>query len=208
MRRQKGRPENEEMSSTSIMEYFATIPDPRIERSRLHPLSSILVLSLIAVICGADSFVAIEEFGRAKEAWLKTFLDLPNGIPSHDTLGRVFAMLDPKALTEAFRGWMTAVAKLTNGGVVALDGKTLRRSFRKAGGSFVHMVSAWSAQNRVVLAQMKTEEKSNEITAIPRLLDLLDIKGCTVTIDAMGCQQGNRIKLRHESAPSTRSRNA
>jgi len=189
MRRQKGRPENEEMSSTSIMEYFATIPDPRIERSRLHPLSSILVLSLIAVICGADSFVAIEEFGRAKEAWLKTFLDLPNGIPSHDTLGRVFAMLDPKALTEAFRGWMTAVAKLTNGGVVALDGKTLRRSFRKAGGSFVHMVSAWSAQNRVVLAQMKTEEKSNEITAIPRLLDLLDIKGCTVTIDAMGCQK-------------------
>lgn len=141
------------MASASIMAYFAAIPDPRIERSRLHPLASILVLSLIAVICGADSFVAIEEFGRAREAWLKSVLDLPNGIPSHDTLGRVFAMLDPKALGEAFRGWMAAVAKLTKGGVVALDGKTLRRSFREAGGAFVHMVSAWSAQNRVVLAQ-------------------------------------------------------
>jgi predicted transposase YbfD/YdcC len=148
-----------------------------------------LVLSLIAVVCGADSFVAIEEFGEAKEAWLKTFLDLPNGIPSHDTLGRVFALLDPAALAEAFRGWMTAVAGMTNGGLVAIDGKTLRRSFRERGVGFVHMVSAWSAQNRVVLAQVKTEEKSNEITAIPRLLDLLQIKGSTVTIDAMGCQR-------------------
>ena len=177
------------MTTASIVEYFAEIPDPRIDRARLHPLTSILVLSLVAVICGADSFVAIEEFGQSKEVWLKTFLELPNGIPSHDTLGRVFAILDPVGLADAFRSWMRAVAGLTQGGVVALDGKTLRRSFRERGSGFIHMVSAWSAQNRVVLGQVKTEEKSNEITAIPRLLELLQIKNCMVTIDAMGCQK-------------------
>lgn len=189
MSRQKSSPAVDEMTTASILEYFAAVPDPRIDRRRLHPLTSILALSLVAVICGADSFVAIEEFGESKEAWLKTFLDFPNGIPSHDTLGRVFAILDPVALAEAFREWMRAVAGLTQGGVVALDGKTLRRSFRERGGGFIHMVSAWSAQNRVVLAQVKTEEKSNEITAIPRLLELLQLKGCMVTIDAMGCQK-------------------
>ena len=189
MSRQKSSPAVDEMTTASILEYFAAVPDPRIDRRRLHPLTGILALSLVAVICGADSFVAIEEFGESKEAWLKTFLDFPNGIPSHDTLGRVFAILDPVALAEAFREWMRAVAGLTQGGVVALDGKTLRRSFRERGGGFIHMVSAWSAQNRVVLAQVKTEEKSNEITAIPRLLELLQLKGCMVTIDAMGCQK-------------------
>jgi hypothetical protein len=122
---------------------------------------------------GLDSFVAIEQFGRSKKAWLKTFLDLPHGIPSHDTLGRVFALLNPKALEDAFRGWMADVSGLTKGGVVALDGKTLRRSFRERGLGFIHMVSAWSAQNRMVLVQVRTDQKSNEITAIPRLLDLL-----------------------------------
>lgn len=185
----KATPDNDDMATASIVKYFATVPDPRIERSRLHPLTSILVLSLLAVICGADSFVAIELFGKRKQAWLETFLELPNGIPSHDTLGRVFAMLDPKGLAGAFRGWMTDVAQLTSGGLVAIDGKTLRRSFRTRGVGFVHMVSAWSGANRVVLAQVKTEEKSNEITAIPRLLKLLHLKDCTVTIDAMGCQK-------------------
>ena len=173
MSRQKSSPAVDEMTTASILEYFAAVPDPRIDRRRLHPLTSRLALSPVAVICGADSFVAIEEFGESKEAWLKTFLDFPNGIPSHDTLGRVFAILDPVALAEAFREWMRAVAGLTQGGVVALDGKTLRRSFRERGGGFIHLVSAWSAQNRVVLAQVKTEEKSSEITAIPRLLELL-----------------------------------
>jgi predicted transposase YbfD/YdcC len=185
----KPSPDNDDMATASIVKYFAAVPDPRIDRSRLHPLTSILVLSLLAVICGADSFVAIELFGQRKQAWLETFLDLPNGIPSHDTLGRVFAMLDPKGLTAAFRGWMEEVAQLTSGGLVAIDGKTLRRSFRRRGTGFVHMVSAWSAANRVVLAQVKTEEKSNEITAIPRLLELLHLKDATVTIDAMGCQK-------------------
>lgn len=185
----ESRPDSEVPETISIMERFAAIPDPRINRSQSHPLASILGLSLIAVICGADSFVAIEQFGYAKGAWLKTFLDLRHGIPSHDTLGRVFAMLDPKELEKAFREWMASIAGLTQGGVVALDGKTLRRSFRKRGKGFIHMVSAWSAKNRVVLGQVKTDEKSNEITAIPRLLELLHIKGCTVTIDAMGCQK-------------------
>jgi predicted transposase YbfD/YdcC len=179
-----------DMAPEALMAYFAKVPDPRIERSRLHPLSNILVMSLCAVVCGAESFVAIEEFGLGKKAWLRTFLDLPNGIPSHDTIGRVLSALNPSALGEAFREWVAAVAKLTNGEVVAIDGKTLRRSFREAGSNvFVHMVSAWATANRIVLGQVKTEEKSNEITAIPRLLKLLEINGCLVTIDAMGCQK-------------------
>lgn len=190
MSKRKSSPADEEMATASILEYFASVPDPRIARSQLHPLASVLVLSLCAVVCGADSFVAIEHFGRAREAWLKTFLELPNGIPSHDTIGRIFAMLDPRALEEAFRRWVEAVATLTKGEVVAIDGKTLRRSFRDADRSaFVHMVSAWATGNRMVLGQVKTEDKSNEITAIPRLLDLLHIEGCLVTIDAMGCQK-------------------
>jgi predicted transposase YbfD/YdcC len=189
MARRKTEREDQELTA-SIMEYFATVPDPRVERSRLHPLESILALSVCAVICGADTFVAIEEYGLAKEAWLKSFIDLPNGIPSHDTLGRVFAALNPTALGDAFREWVASLSRLTKGQVIAIDGKTLRRSFRKAGSSsFVHMVSAWATTNRLVLGQVKTEEKSNEITAIPRLLELLVIKGCLVTIDAMGCQK-------------------
>lgn len=190
MTKRKPRVTDEEMTTASILEYFADVPDPRIERSRLHPLASVLVLSLCAVVCGADSFVAIEHFGNAREAWLRTFLDLPNGIPSHDTIGRIFAMLNPKALEQAFRDWAAAIASLSKGEVVAIDGKTLRRSFHKAGsGAFVHMVSAWAAGNRMVLGQVKTDEKSNEITAIPRLLELLQLRGCLVTIDAMGCQK-------------------
>jgi predicted transposase YbfD/YdcC len=180
---------DDEMARAALMRYFTALPDPRNERQRRHPLASILGLALVAVVCGADSFVAIEHFGRAKLPFLKTFLDLPAGIPSHDTLGRVFAMLDAKALGEVFRDWMASVANLTQGGVVALDGKTLRRSFRETGGGFIHMVSAWSAANRLVLGQVKTDEKSNEITAIPKLLKLLQLQGCTVTIDAMGCQK-------------------
>src|SRR5665213_3086246 len=190
MTQPKPAPVDEDMETASILEYFAGVIDPRIDRTRLHPLASVLTLSLCAVICGADSFVAIERFGRARQEWLKTFIDLANGIPSHDTLGRIFAFMDPKALEEAFRAWAAAIARLTQGEVVAIDGKTLRRSFREAGdNSFVHMVSAWATGNRLVLGQVKTDEKSNEITAIPQLLKLLHIKGCLVTIDAMGCQK-------------------
>jgi len=188
-RKKKPRPLNEEMTLEALMDCLGSVPDPRMDRTRQHSLKSILAVSLIAVICGADSFVAIEQFGRAREAWLRTFLDLPNGIPSHDTLGRVFALMGPESLQEAFRTWMAEVSRLSGGDVVAIDGKTLRRSFDSPGVGFVHMVSAWSASNRVVLGQVKTDEKSNEITAIPRLLESLDIPGCMVTIDAMGCQR-------------------
>jgi len=181
---------DEKLTADSIIEYFARVPDPRVERTRDHPLTSILALALLAVISGADSFVAIELYGECQEEFLNTFLDLPNGIPSHDTIGRVFAALNPNALQEAFRDWIADVAQVTQGQVVAIDGKTLRRSFRHADSkAFVHMVSAWATQNRIVLGQVKTEEKSNEITAIPRLLKLLQLKGATVTIDAMGCQK-------------------
>jgi predicted transposase YbfD/YdcC len=160
------------------------------ERTRAHPLVNILVIALLGVLCGADSFTTIEAFGRSKKEFLATLLDLESGIPSHDTFGRVFAMLDASALQEAFRLWVATLVEVTKGEVVAIDGKTLRRSFRDAGNkAFVHMVSAWAASNRVVLGQVKTEEKSNEITAIPRLLEVLHIKGAVVTIDAMGCQK-------------------
>jgi len=181
--------QREEELTASIIDYFSTIKDPRVERTRAHPLASILSLSLCAVICGAESFVAIEQFGRAREDWLRTFIDLPNGIPSHDTLGRVFSALNPVALERAFREWVAALTTVTQGEVIAIDGKALRRSFQRAGGAFVHMVSAWATSNRVVLGQIKTDDKSNEITAIPRLLELLNVRGCLVTIDAMGCQK-------------------
>jgi predicted transposase YbfD/YdcC len=201
MSSKKLSPADEEMTTASILEYFASVPDPRIQRSQRHQLTSVLVLSLCAIVSGADSFVAIEHFGQAREDWLKTFLELPNGIPSHDTIGRIFAMLDPKALEEAFRQWAAAIATLTKGEVVAIDGKTLRRSFQSANRSaFVHMVSAWATRNRMVIGQVKTEDKSNEITAIPRLLELLRIEGCLVTIDAMGCQKEIAKKIVNSGA--------
>jgi hypothetical protein len=138
----------------------------------------------------------IELFGQCQQAFLETFLELPHGIPSHDTIGRIFAALNPDALKKAFREWVANFAQVTRGEVVAIDGKTLRRSFRhEEDKTFVHMVSAWATENRVVLGQVKTEEKSNEITAIPRLLELLQIKGATVTIDAMGCQKEIALKI-------------
>jgi predicted transposase YbfD/YdcC len=155
-----------------------------------------VVISLLAVICGADGFVGIERFAIAKESWLSEFLDWSGGVPSHDTIGRVFAALNPKSLAEAFRRWTLSVATATNEKVVAIDGKTLRRSFRRAGdNAFVHMVSAWSQANRIVLGQVKTAEKSNEISAIPALLDLIDVKGALVTIDAAGTQTPIAAKI-------------
>ena len=143
-----------------------------------------------AVICGADTWVEMAAYGRAKEEWLKQFLLLPKGIPSHDTFARVLARVKPEELQRCFLNWMQAVSDLTHGEVVALDGKTLRRSFdRAAGKGAIHMVSAWATANRVVLGQQKVDEKSNEITAIPALLRLLEVEGCIVTIDAMGCQK-------------------
>jgi predicted transposase YbfD/YdcC len=175
---------------SSIVDHFGGLEDPRIERHKRHQLLDVIVIAICAVVCGADDWVAIETFGHAKEAWFRRFLALPYGIPSHDTFGRVFALLSPARFQECFVGWMQAVAEVVAGQVVALDGKTLRRSYdRRSAKAAIHMVSAWATQNRVVLGQLKTEEKSNEITAIPELLKALDVKGCIVTIDAMGCQK-------------------
>jgi predicted transposase YbfD/YdcC len=180
----------------SFVEMFAQLPDPRVERTRRHSLESILFLCLCAVVCGANDPVAIERFGIARREFLERFVEFPSGIPSHDTLGRVLAKLDPAALEALFARWMRGVAAATNHDVVAIDGKVLRRAFNKAaGGAFVTMVSAWSTANGVVLGQVATAEGSNEIEAFPRLLELLHLKGCLVTIDAAGCQTEVATKI-------------
>lgn len=178
-----------EKSTVSISDHFADLEDPRLDRTKLHKLFDIIIVAICAVICGADSWVEIEEFGNAKIDWFRTFLELPNGIPSHDTFGRVFALLDPDQFRCGFVSWIQAISRITDGEIVALDGKTLRRSHDNSlGKAAIQMVSAWASTNRLVLGQLKVDEKSNEITAIPELLRLLALKGCIVTIDALGCQ--------------------
>jgi predicted transposase YbfD/YdcC len=178
-----------EQVRVGIKEHFRDLKDPRVERCRRHNLLDIIVIAVCGVICGADNWVDIAEFGRSRAQWLATFLELPNGIPSHDTFGRVFARLDADAFQACFMAWAGALREAVGGEVVALDGKTLRGSYnRSAGLRAAHVISAWAAANRLVLAQLKVDAKSNEITGLPALLDLLDVKGCVVTIDAMGCQ--------------------
>ncbi len=180
----------EKQPTVALLDHFASLPDPRIARHRWHKLNDILVIAVCAVLCGAESFPAIEDFGYEREEWLKQFLELPEGIPSHDTFNRVLRLLDPVQFQACFLSWMRAVAEATQGEVVAIDGKALRRSFDKgAAKRAIHMVSAWATANGVVLGQRKVDTKSNEITAIPELLDLLALTGCIVTIDAMGCQR-------------------
>lgn len=174
---------------TSIEAHFGIISDPR-HHNKKHKIIDIITLSICATICGADTYKDIEAFGKAKFRWLNRFLELPYGIPSHDTLGRVFAVIDPKEFHDSFINWTQAVQDIMKGQVIAIDGKTLRRSFDTASDmQAIHMVSAWASSNRIVLGQIKTKDKSNEITAIPLLLKMLDISGCIVTIDAMGCQK-------------------
>jgi len=173
----------------TLGEHFASLEDPRVERTKLHPLLSIVTIALCAVISGAETWDDIAEFGMTKAEWLKTFLDLPNGIPSHDTFNRVFQAIDPKQFQACFLSWTRSVSTVLSG-LVALDGKCLRGSRDKINGkSAIHMVSAWAAASHLVLAQVKVDAKSNEITAIPELLRALAIKGCIVTIDAMGTQR-------------------
>jgi len=173
----------------SISKHFQGITDPRRDNKR-HSLMDIITIAICAVICNADSFEDIAEFGKAKYQWLKEFLELPHGIPSADTFERVFARIDPDEFKNSFIRWVQAICELTKGTIVSVDGKTVRRSHDKSNGkSAIHMVSAWACANGIVLGQRKTDEKSNEITAIPELLKLLEIKGCIVTIDAMGCQK-------------------
>lgn len=173
-----------------IKDHFSDLEDPRVNRTKKHKLIDIITIAICAVICGADGWVDIENYGNAKLDWLKQFLELPNGIPSHDTFGRVFAHLDPEQFQNCFLAWVRAISDITPEQLIAIDGKKVRRSHDKTlGRNAIHMVSAWAEADRLVLAQTKVDEKSNEITAIPELLQVLDLSGCIVTIDAMGCQR-------------------
>jgi predicted transposase YbfD/YdcC len=173
----------------TIENHFGDLTDPRIDRTKLHKLLDILVIAICAVIAGADNWEDVAAFGQAKIEWFKTFLELPNGIPSHDTFNRVFARLDPQQFQDGFLRWIRAVSEVIGGQVIAIDGKVLRRSHdRGIGKAAIDMVSAWASANRLVLGQVKVEDKSNEITAIPQLLQALEVSGCIITIDAIGCQ--------------------
>jgi predicted transposase YbfD/YdcC len=172
-----------------LLDHFRALDDPRVERTKRHRLLDVVAVAICAVVCGAETWVEVEAFGKAKEAWLRGFLALPGGIPAHDTFGRVFAALDPGQFEACFRSWVAAVARLTAGEVVALDGKTLRRSHDRANGKdALALVGAWATGNRLVLGQVAVAAGSNEITAIPALLRLLALEGCVVTVDAIGCQ--------------------
>lgn len=176
------------VANASIWDHFKTITDPRQTGKIDHLLMDILVIAICAVICGCNTWPEIYQYGLTKKYWLSTFLQLPNGIPSADTFRRVFILIDKDEFENCFMNWITTVENVTQGQVVAVDGKTNRGSRDKATGqSPIHVVSAWASRNRITLGQLKTDEKSNEITVIPELLDLLAIKGCIVTIDAMGC---------------------
>jgi predicted transposase YbfD/YdcC len=173
----------------AIEEHFSKVVDPRKDRTKDHKLIDIIAVAICAVICGAEGWVDIELYGNSKLSWLSTFLELPNGIPSHDTFGRVFSMIDAQQFQLAFWEWVWAVNDIIKGQIINIDGKCLRGSDdQKLGKRAIYMVSAWAAENEIVLGQRKVDEKSNEITAIPELLKLLAISGCIVTIDAMGTQ--------------------
>lgn len=174
----------------TLPEHFSALEDPRADGGKRHLLLDIVTIAVAAVVCGADSWVEVELFGRTKQEWLATFLELPHGIPSHDTFGRVFERLDPSQFHHCLLSWLTSVQAIAHDQVVAVDGKTLRRSHdRTLDKSAIQLVSAWATTNHLVLGQEKVAQKSNEITAIPHLLKALDISGCTVTADALHCQE-------------------
>ncbi|MBC7872147.1 MAG: ISAs1 family transposase [Chitinophagaceae bacterium] len=186
---------------SSISACFSDLHDPRVTGRCEYALNEIITIAICGVIAGADGWMEIEIFGKRKEAWLKQFLRLENGIPSHDTFGDVFRMLNAEAFQRSFTRWIEGVFTVTQGQVIAIDGKTVRRSHdRTIGRDAIHMVSAWASANGITLGQRKVDDKSNEITAIPELLELLNVTGCIVTIDAMGCQKKIAQKIRDEKA--------
>jgi predicted transposase YbfD/YdcC len=173
----------------SVLQHFQEMEDPRVERGQNHPLVSLVSIAILATLAGADSFVAIERYGKAKQSWLETFLELPKGIPSHDTFGRVMALLSPEDLETRFLAWVSRISERLGVELVHIDGKTVRGSYDREGQlKALHSVSAWSSEHGLVLGQQKVDAKSNEITAVPLLLKLLNLKGTIVTLDAMGTQ--------------------
>jgi predicted transposase YbfD/YdcC len=184
-----------------LLDHFSRLEDPRVERTRRHQLLDIVAIASCAVLCGADTWVDIAAFGHAKRDWLASFLTLPNGIPSHDTFGRVFAALDPAQVEAGFRSWVATVAQLTDGGVVAVDGKQLRRSHDGfAGKDALTLVSAWATTNRLVLGQVAVAAGSNAIPAIPALLRTLALEDCVVSVDAIGCQTAIATQITSQGA--------
>jgi predicted transposase YbfD/YdcC len=174
----------------SIAEHFNDIKDIRIERGKKHKLIDIITIAICAVVCGADGWIDIEMYGVARKKWLEKFLELQNGIPSHDTFARVFSQINPEEFNKCFLSWVKGIRNTAVGEIIAFDGKQSRNSGdKKNGKGTINTVSAWAASNRLVLGQIKVEGKSNEITALPKLIDVLDLAGCVVTIDAMGCQR-------------------
>lgn len=185
----------------SLLKHFGELKDHRVERTKKHQFTDILVIAILAIIAGAQGWEDIENYGISKKTWLEEFLELPNGIPSDDTFRRVFQFIDPEALNRCFFGWVETLVNSMGGEVIPIDGKIIRGSYdRNRGQSALHVVSAWASDQRLVLAQMKVEDKSNEITAIPALLDLLDITGCVITIDAMGTQTAIAQKIIEKKA--------
>ncbi len=176
------------MPRVRIADHFSELTDPR-KRKVTHSLINVITIAICAVVAGADDFVAIADYGRKKKAWLAEFLDLKGGIPSHDRFNAILAALQPAEFEKCLLSWIMSLHEVTAGQIIAIDGKTLRRSYDTASGkSAIHMVSAWATANQISLGQVVTNEKSNEITAIPDLLEMLEIQGCLVTIDALGCQ--------------------
>jgi predicted transposase YbfD/YdcC len=194
--------EAREAETQSILDYFAELPDPRRDNeNKRHQLIDVIAIAILATICGAEHFTEMEDFGEANEDWLRTFLELPNGIPSHDTFGVVFARLDATEFKKCFMAWVESIRTATAGEVIPIDGKTMRRSHNRSHGQgAIHLVSAYAARNRLTLGQVKVDEKSNEITAIPELLRLLYVKGCIITIDAMGTQKEIAELIREQEA--------
>lgn len=185
----------------TILKHFSGLEDPRIERTKQHLLIDIVAIAILAVLSGANSWVAIETYAQAKHKWLQQFLELPNGIPSHDTTARVFARLNPEAFEQCFHRWVESITEIIGAQVIPIDGKTIRQSFdRDRLQKAIHVVSAWASTHRLVLGQLKVDSKSNEITAIPKLLELLDIAGCIITIDAMGCQKEIATQIVNQKA--------
>ena len=173
----------------TLLDHFTNLTDPRIDRTKDHKLIDIIAIAICGMLCGADNWVAMEQYGHAKKEWLKQFLELPNGIPSHDTISRVFARLDPKEFEQCFRDWVKTISELIPGEIISIDGKTVKHSGSKSQGKkAIHIVNAWACEQRLVLAQVKVKNKSNEITAIPELIEVLELSGCLVTIDAIGTQ--------------------
>jgi predicted transposase YbfD/YdcC len=192
---------NRETLQSCLEKYFGEIPDPRVERTRAHQLLDIIAIALLAVLAGADSWVAIETYGNAKRSWLESFLALPNGIPSHDTFARVFARLNPEAFEASFQQWIQALVSTLGAQLIAIDGKTVKGSYDREGGiKALQLVSAWASEHRLVLGQCAVASKSNEITAIPVLLEQLALSGCIVSIDAMGTQSAIAEQITQQQA--------